>query len=352
MSFENNEDETTPIQPINESEDSGEFAAMLAAEGEAGPQPGKVGDKVSGTIIQIGEADAFVDCGLRNELPIALNELLDDEGQLAHAVGDQITGHIAQGQDGLKLTLSLNLRDAGHDALQKAFDSGTPVQGKVGETNKGGFTVDLGGVRAFCPFSQIDVRRVDDPTEFIGRSLDFKILEISNQGKNVVISRRALLQADRDSQAEETRAKLGLGDTVSGVVTRLVPFGAFVDIGGVEGLVHISQISHQRLGDPSEVLQEGQAIEVKVLEIQNLGEGRSERISLSIKALASDPWPAAAEDLPSGSEINGKVTRLVDFGVFVQLKPGIEGLIHISELANRRIIHPREVMNEDRKSVV
>ena len=134
---------------------------------------------------------------------------------------------------------------------------------------------------------------------------------------------------------------------LEGVVTRLVPFGAFVDIGGIEGLVHISQISHQRVGDPSDVLKEGQTVKVKVLEIQNLGMGRSERISLSIKALATDPWPETASSMVPGQDVTGRVTRLVDFGVFVELMPGVEGLIHISELANRRVIHPREVLNED-----
>ncbi len=334
------------VQPLNESEDSSEFAAMLEAEAVAAPADGKVGDKVTGTIIQIGEHDAFVACGLRNELPLAVAEISDAEGKLTHQVGDQITAHIAKGTDGLKLTMGLKLRDAGRDALRKAFESGTPVAGKVGDTNKGGFSIDLGGTRAFCPFSQIDVRRADDPSVFVGQSLKFKILEVSEDGRNVVVSRRALLQARREDEARETRANLSLGDALTGVVTRLVPFGAFVDIGGIEGLVHISQISHQRVGDPSDVLQEGQTVKVKVLEIQNLGQGRSERISLSIKALAIDPWPETASAMIPGTDTTGKVTRLVDFGVFVELRPGVEGLIHISELANRRIIHPREVVNE------
>ena len=334
------------VQPLNESEDSGEFAAMLEAESATAPAEGKVGDKVTGTIVQIGEADAFVDCGLRNELPLAVSEISDGAGEFTHNVGDEITGHIAKGTDGLKLTLGLNLRDAGREVFRQAYESGTPVEGKVGETNKGGFSIDLGGTRAFCPFSQIDVRRADDPTVFVGRTLKFKILEVSDDGRNVVVSRRAFLQSKRDDEARETRANLSLGDALAGVVTRLVPFGAFIDIGGIEGLVHISQISHQRVGDPSEVLQEGQTVQVKVLEIQNLGQGRSERISLSIKALASDPWPEAANSMTPGTDVEGRVTRLVDFGVFVQLQPGVEGLIHISELANRRIVHPREVLNE------
>jgi small subunit ribosomal protein S1 len=334
------------IQPINESEDSGEFAAMLEAEAQVAPEDAKIGDKVTGKIIQIGEVDAFVDCGLRNELPMAVSELKDETGAFKLEIGDEVTGHIAKGPDGLKLTLAVNLREAGHDALQQMYAAGTPVEGKVGDTNKGGFTIDLGGTRAFCPYSQIDVRRADDPTVFVGRTLKFKILELSDDGRNVVVSRRALLQADRENQAQETRANISLGDAIEGTVTRLVPFGAFVDIGGIEGLVHISQISHQRVGDPSEVLQEGQSVNVKVLEIQNLGQGRSERISLSIKALASDPWPETASSMTPGTDVTGKVTRLVDFGVFVELRPGVEGLIHISELANRRIIHPREVVNE------
>lgn len=338
--------ESPEIQPLNESEDSGEFAAMLEAEAQSAPEDAKIGDKVTGKIVQIGEVDAFVDCGLRNELPMAVAELKDEAGAFKHEIGDAVTGHIAKGPDGLKLTLAINLREAGRDALQEMYASGTPVEGKVGDTNKGGFTIDLGGTRAFCPFSQIDVRRADDPTAFVGKTLKFKILELSEDGRNVVVSRRALLQADRENQARQTRATIGLGDAIEGTVTRLVPFGAFVDIGGIEGLVHISQISHQRVGDPSEVLQEGQSVNVKVLEIQNLGQGRSERISLSIKALASDPWPEAASSMTPGTDVTGKATRLVDFGVFVELRPGVEGLIHISELANRRIIHPREVVNE------
>jgi small subunit ribosomal protein S1 len=340
------------VNPASEDEETSEdFAAMLEAhdsesEGSEVSEV-KIGAKVTGKIIQIGDHEAFVDCGFRNELPLSVEELKDDEGQLVFKLGDEITAHVQKGNDGPKLTLAINLREAGSKALTDAFEAGTPVEGKVGETNKGGFSIDLGGVRAFCPFSQIDVRRADDPSVFLGNTYKFKILEVSEDMRNVVVSRRALLQADRDEQGTQTRQNLELGDVIEGEVTRLVPFGAFVDIGGIEGLVHISQISFQRVGDPSEVLKEGQTVKVKVMEIQNLGQGRSERISLSIKALASDPWPTTAETLVPGTDVQGLVTRLVDFGVFVELLPGIEGLIHISELANRRIIHPREVINEE-----
>jgi len=328
------------------SPENSEFADLLAAEDGTDSGSAKPGDKLTGRLLQIGDQDAFVDCGLREDLPISLTELKDDEGNLKFAVGDEITGHVQKSPDGLKLTMAINLREAGRDALQSAYDAGTPVEGKVGETNKGGFSVDLNGVRAFCPFSQIDVRRTEDPSVFVGRTFQFRILELSEDGRNVVVSRRALLQAEREEAARSIRDNLTLGDTFEGTVTRLVNFGAFVDIGGLEGLVHISQISHQRVSSPSDVLQEGQTVKVKILEIQNLGQGRSERISLSIKALASDPWPESADTLTPGTDVTGRVTRLVDFGVFVELVPGVEGLIHISELASRRIIHPREILNE------
>jgi len=302
---------------------------------------------VEGTIVQVSEHDAFVDCGLRNELPLALTELRDAEGKLTHEVGDRIKAVVQKADGQLKLTLAVDARHGGTAVLAQAFADGAPVKGKVRDTNKGGFSVDLGGTRAFCPFSQIDLRRADDPAVFVGNEYEFKILEFAEDGRNIVVSRRALLQALREEEAGKTRDDLSLGDVREGLVTRLVPFGAFVDIGGVEGLVHISQISHQRVGHPGDVLREGQEVKVKVLEIQNLGMGRSERISLSIKALATDPWPETASSLAPGTDVTGRVTRLVDFGIFVELQPGIEGLVHISELANRRIIHPREVLNED-----
>ncbi len=345
MTSEQNEN-PTPEPESEDTEQSSEFAEMLAAEEDRQPAEPQAGQKVTGTIIQIGDTDAFVDCGLRTELPLAVTELRDDEGNLQYEVGQVITAHVQKAQDGFKLTMAINLKETGFKALQDAYEAGTPVEGTVKDTNKGGFSIDLGGKRGFCPFSQIDLRRIDDPSVFLGKKLAFKILELSEDGRNIVLSRRALLEAERQAQGSQTRASLELGNIIEGVVTRLVPFGAFVDIGGLEGLVHISQISHQRVGNPADVLQEGQTVKVKVMEIQNLGQGRSERISLSIKALASDPWPTSASGLVPGTDVEGKVTRLVDFGVFVELLPGIEGLVHISELANRRIIHPREVLNE------
>jgi small subunit ribosomal protein S1 len=222
----------------------------------------------------------------------------------------------------------------------------TPLAGSVRGTNKGGYTIDLGGRRAFCPHSQMDLFRVEDPDAMVGLDLTFRIIELSEDGRNIVLSRRAVLEEEREQKASKTRATLAVGDVLEGKVTRLAPFGAFVDLGGLEGLVHVSQISHQRIESPNSLLKVGQEVKVQVLEIQNLGEGRRERISLSMKALATDPWPESARQFEVGQETDGKVTRLTNFGAFVELQPGVEGLVHISELSTRRVFHPREIVQE------
>lgn len=344
-----------PINPINEefadeneSGGSEEFSRLLDESETSHPEP-TPGQKVTGRVVQIGANEVFVDVGARHELPMAAEELFGDDGALTVAEGDEVSAYVVKTKDGLVLSRSMNPQEGGREALralQDAQAAGAPVEGKVTATNKGGFAVDLGGQRAFCPFSQMDLRRVEDPEPYVGSTQRFKILEISADGRNIVLSRRALLQTERDEKASATREALAPGAVFEGVVTRLMPYGAFVDIGGVEGLVHISQISHQRIADPSEVLQEGQDVKVEVVEIQNQGEGRRERISLSMKTLAADPWPSEAGSIAVGSDVEGTVTRLVDFGAFVQLESGIEGLVHISEISERRLLHPREVVNE------
>jgi small subunit ribosomal protein S1 len=341
-------------EPINsdyadpeDAQGSAEFAQLLDAAPEATPTEPKPGDKVTGTIVRMDDAETFVDIGSRSELPIATAELLDLEGKPHYAVGDTLTAYVIDRGGDLGLTTAFDGKDLAWSMLEEAVASGVPVEGKITGTNKGGLSVELGGgKRGFCPFSQIDLRRVEDPERFLGRTERFRILELGARGRNVVLSRRAILEAERADLATTTRERLVVGAAFTGHVTRLVPYGAFVDIGGVEGLVHISQISHARVSDPAEVLREGQDVQVQVLELQNLGRGREERISLSIKALAQDPWPATAESLAVGSDVPGKVVRLADFGAFVELIPGVEGLVHVSELSSRRIMHPREAVSE------
>lgn len=331
-----------------EGQESQEFADLLAASQTSQPDP-KPGDKLTGKVVQIGPNEVFIDVGARNELPMATDELRDKEGQLSCQVGQEVTGYVVKTAGGLALSKSFNPSEAGRQALQALQDAhaaGVPVEGKITSTNKGGFTVDLGGLRGFCPFSQMDLRRIEDPQPLVGTSRSFRILEISPDGRNIVLSRRALLQQERDEQAKTVRAALAPGAVLTGKVSRLMPYGAFIDLGGLEGLIHISQISHQRLSDPSELLQEGQEVKVQVVEVQNPGQGRRERISLSMKSLAEDPWPAQAATITIGEDRLGKVTRLTDFGAFIMLAPGVEGLAHISELSDRRLLHPREVVSE------
>ncbi len=335
----------------NDPQQSEEFARLLEqSDAETGTADPKPGDRISGRIVRIDATEAFVDFGGRSELPLSLDDLRDEDGELTVEEGDEVTAQVVKTADGLALSTTVDPSKAGKAQamamLESAREAGTPVEGKITATNKGGFTVDLGGQRGFCPFSQMDLRRVEDPEPYVGTSQRFLVLEISPDGRNIVLSRRALLQRERDDKASATRDGLEPGAVFTGTVTRLMPYGAFVDIGGVEGLVHISQISHARISDPSEMLGEGQEVRVEVVEIQNKGEGRRERISLSMKTLADDPWPAEAGAFEPGSDVTGKVTRLVDFGAFVQLRPGIEGLVHISELSERRLLHPREVINE------
>ncbi len=306
------------------------------------PRPG---DRITGTIVQIGDETAFVDYGGRSELPISTAELRDADGNPTHDVGDKITGWVAGKGEDLRLVLTGG--GGGRDTrwLEEAHATGLPVEGRVTETNKGGFVVDLDGHRAFCPISQIDDGYVDDPAAWVGRKLSFRILEYAEGGRRLVVSRRVLLEEEKEQRAAETRRSLQLGDVVEGTVRRLMPYGAFVDIGGLQALLHVSQISHAHVDDPADHLREGQQLQVQVIDIQDLG-GQHERISLSLKALADDPWQEVEQRLQVGQWVKGVVTGLADFGAFVELWPGVRGLIHVSELSEQRVGHPREVLRE------
>src|SRR4029079_7654215 len=300
--------------------------------------------KVKGKIVSIDDETAFVDFGGRAEGALPLGPLKDAEGVVKAAVGDPIEATIASLDGQITLQLAVRRQDAGLAILIKAKDEGTPVEGKVKGTNSGGFEVILGGIRGFCPFSQMDLGPVGDGQQFIGQVLHFKVLDVSEKGRRVVLSRKALLKNERQHQAEEVRGKLEPGQVLEGVVTRLLPFGAFVDVGGVQGLVHVSEISHKRVGDPSEALTVGQKVSVKILKLEHLGEGKKERISLSIKAAEADPWSTLEGKLKEGDVVKGPVLRVMDFGAFVEIFPGIDGLVHVSQLARRRVAHPRDVV--------
>jgi small subunit ribosomal protein S1 len=228
--------------------------------------------------------------------------------------------------------------------LRKAFEAGIPVEGTVTGTNKGGLEVSVSGAKAFCPFSQMDLTYLDKPEVFIGTTQKFKVTQFEEEGRNVVLSRRAVLQAEKDALAQTTRERLAVGESFQGKITRLTPFGAFADLGGIEGLIHISEISRSQVKDPADFLSVGQEVTVQVLELKT-GEKNEERISLSIKSLEPDPWESALE-FEEGDILLGTVRSLVPYGAFVEIAPGLEGLVHVSEISSKRIHHPREKLKE------
>ena len=224
-----------------------------------------------------------------------------------------------------------------------------PVDGTVKAVNKGGFEVEVAGTRAFCPISQIDNQFVEDGAAFVGKSFSFQITRLEAdgpKGPNIVLSRRALLDAERAKAARVTRENLAPGAVITGRVISLKPYGAFVDIGGLEGMLHISELGHTRVEDPADLLQVGQELQVAVLKVEKTDNPkRPEKISLSLKSLAQDPWSEVEERFSVGSQVDGPVVRIQPFGAFVELSPGLEGLVHISEMGEgKRLQTPRDVV--------
>lgn len=322
---------------------SKEFAELLAQnDKQDSHRELSVGEKVTGTLQNVSDAVAFVDYGGRSEASIDGQELKDENGDFKYQSGDTIEAYVASTEGEVRLTLSM--RTSSREMLQQAKDNGIPVEGRVTGFNQGGLVVNLSGARGFCPMSQIDMGFVEDPASYAGQTLTFKIVELRGRN-NVVVSRRAFLEDENRKKADELRKQLAVDQELTGTVTRLERFGAFVDLGGVEGLVHVSELSHTRVETPQEVLQKGQQIKVKILELKDLG-GKEERISLSMKALEADPWEKATEAFKEGDVVTGKVVSTPNFGAFVELAPGIEGLVHISQLSSgKRIAKPTDVVS-------
>ena len=327
------------------SEDEEMFREAMGRKEQVVPTP-EVGEKVRGKILSIGEEDCFVDFGGRSEATIATSQLRDPEGGITVAAGEEIEAYVVSNDDGVVLALSFTAPpEKALQALREAHAAELPVTGTVSAINPGGAEVDLSGVRAFCPVSQLDLGFTPDPSAFVGKSLEFRILEFGEGGRRIVVSRKTLLLRKKDEQAARIRESLHVGEVREGTVVRLEPFGAFVDLGGIDGMVHVSEISHDRVRQPSDVLSVGQPVRVQVLEIGKDAKGR-DRISLSIKATRQDPWIDAADQLQVGSTVTGTVVRLAEFGAFVRLLPGLEGLLHVSEIRDDRVAHPRDALQE------
>ncbi|MFI5395419.1 MAG: 30S ribosomal protein S1 [Candidatus Binatia bacterium] len=338
----------------NSTSAENDFAALFAASEAAGTQRQKitVGEVVRGCVTAIGQAAAFVAIGGKGEATIDLAEFRDPaSGALTLAVGDQLEATVLDdgGQSGA-VVLKRTLGRGGHvpAELEQAMAHRIPIEGLVTGENKGGFEVQVGGVQAFCPGSQIDRRRPGErvpAAQYIGQRFLFRVTKIESGGRNVVVSRRDLLEEEAAVQAAQTWEKLHVGAVVQGTVTNIREFGAFVDLGGVEGMIHISELGYGRVNHPSEVLQVGQAVETQVLKIEEAGTGRRQ-VGLSMKALAADPWSTVSERFPVGTTVRGTVRRVEAFGAFVEIAPGLDGLAHISKLAlDRRLSHARQAVN-------
>jgi small subunit ribosomal protein S1 len=309
------------------TEPTEDFAAMFEASIKA--KRVEKGQTIEGTIVAIGPEVAFVDVGGKGEATIDIAELKDDEGGLEVAVGDRIQAMVVSTVGGLTLSRRLGRGAATERLLGDAFHTGLPVEGKVERAVKGGYEVRIARQRAFCPTSQIDTLRTE-PSVHEGRVYQFRIIEYKEGGKNLVVSRRALLEEEQRASAAEIRRSIVVGAEMTGRVTSVREFGAFVDLGGgVQGLLHVSEMGWSRVSDTSQVVKPGDEITVKVLRVDE----DKQKISLGMKQLTADPWSRVHETYEVGQVRIGRVTRLADFGAFVELEPGVEALAHVSTFA-------------------
>jgi small subunit ribosomal protein S1 len=329
---------------MSDSDFEKSFAEMFN-EGSAVPESFEPGQEVEARVIRIGTANVFIDVGGKSEGYIAREEFVDRDGGITIKEGDTIKAYfLSAAQSEMLFTTRLGAGSFAQAHLEEAYESGIPVEGLVEKEIKGGFEVKLpGSVRAFCPYSQLDLRRIEDGEEWLGKSLSFAISQYEENGRNIIVSRRRLLEAEQEKLKDRLRETLKVGDIVTGRVTSLRDFGAFVDIGGLEGLLPVSEIGWGHVEDIKSHLEVGQQVELAVLKL----DWDNDRFSFSLKQTMPDPWQQAVARFPEGSFHTGRVARLTNFGAFVTLAEGIDGLIHIGALAGgRRINHPREVIGE------
>jgi small subunit ribosomal protein S1 len=338
--METNTIDATAAEHTSEPEES--FAELFTKESKL---PGRLepGQKVKTRVISIVGDAVYVDLGGKSEGVIDLAELMTDDGAGVLKAGDEIEAFFVSVQHGVR---KLTTKIRGYSTLtlaeiRDAHLAGLPVSGKVRSEVKGGFDISVGGVRSFCPLSQIDLRGTRDSGSYVGQTFPFKVLEYEEDGQNIILSRRALLEEQRDAEIEKLKASLTVGTELAGTVRSVQSYGAFVDLGGIDGLIPISEMAWGRTEKPEDLLSPGQEIRIKIIGI----DWAKERLTLSLKALQTDPWETVAERYHVDDQVRGAVVRLVQFGAFVNLEPGIDGLIHISALGGgRRIRHPKDVV--------
>ena len=325
--------------------DNDSFAELLKASEKEPLQKLTAGQKIKATIVGIDAETMFLDVGTKSEGLIDSSEFLNDDGELTVAIGDCIDVYcLKSGPSGLIFAARLG-KGAGSAHLEEAWRAGVPVEGQVKAEIKGGFEITLSGnVRAFCPYSQMGLRRVENAAEeYLGTSLTVLITRYESNGRNIVVSARALQEEERRLKKEELQETLVQGQTLDGVISSIRSFGIFVDIGGVDGLVPLSEVGWSRVENLEELYHAGQQVMVVVKGL----DWENDRISLSIKETLEDPWDKAVTNFSAGTSHIGTIARLAPFGAFVTLTPGVDGLIHVSKLGQgRKINHPREVVEE------
>ena len=305
-------------------------------------RPGTI---VKGTIVRISNNLVFVDAGLKSEAAIPAEEFKNTAGEIEVAVGDVCDVALDAVEDGFGETKLSREKAKRHEAwiqLEKAYEDQETVIGVINGKVKGGFTVELNGIRAFLPGSLVDVRPVRDTAHLENKDIEFKVIKLDQKRNNVVVSRRAVIETENSAEREELLENLQEGQDVKGIVKNLTDYGAFVDLGGVDGLLHITDMAWKRVKHPSEIVNVGDEINVKVLKFDR----ERTRVSLGLKQLGEDPWVAIAKRYPEGTRLTGKVTNLTDYGCFVEIEEGVEGLVHVSEMDwTNKNIHPSKVVN-------
>ena len=305
-------------------------------------RPGSI---VKGTVVSIDKDIVLVDAGLKSESAIPADQFKNAEGELEIAIGDQVDVALDAVEDGFGETILSREKAKRHEAwveLEKAYEDKATIKGVINGKVKGGFTVEVNSVRAFLPGSLVDVRPVRDTTHLEGKELEFKVIKLDAKRNNVVVSRRAVIEAESSQERESLLANLEEGHEIKGIVKNLTDYGAFVDLGGVDGLLHITDMAWKRVKHPSEIVNVGDEINVKVLKFDK----EKQRVSLGMKQMGNDPWQEIASRYPEGTKINGQVTNLTDYGCFVEIEDGVEGLVHVSEMDwTNKNIHPSKVVN-------
>ncbi|MBN1102143.1 MAG: 30S ribosomal protein S1 [Deltaproteobacteria bacterium] len=322
------------------------FAELMEAYEKGREGQIRVGDKIHGKIISIGKDAVFVDTGTKVDGVVEKGELLDEEGALPFKVGDALDLYVVSSSgDELRLSRAAS-RNGGFPALRTSYERAVPVEGKVKGVVKGGFHVEIMKRRAFCPMGQIDVVFTETPEDHVGKTYLFVITQLEEGGRNIVVSRREILRAEQAKAREVFCRDLQVGALYDAKVTRLMPYGVFVALApGVEGMVHVSELSWSRLEKPDEAVQRDDVLRVKVIGVERDGSPGQVRIALSAKQVSPDPWESVTERFRHGDKVKGKVKRCTKFGAFVEIEPGIEGLVHISEMSyRRRVVKPEEVV--------